>query len=306
MAQASGYYYDMDGFLHGKVGTEKKILICIGSKKSKTIKDGKEVITVEFQSTAVSTIPFDDFLEMAATTWGESSSHRNTVSETDLENEALALAYCIMNYKHKRNHDQPGGYSPANIKQICTDMKAYASGKPPYKNFKTAFNADPEKLNGTRMQNHIKSSLFAHLKEVGMPKSTIESSDNSILGGALLGILAFYQVMINFDYAYGAILWDGEDLKTNKSHPKVAQGYLVADKKHNVMNIESKKVNKCNIVRSQKDLSWTEKRCYEYMYETTCGFANSTFVKLNIKYEESIIHPSWTMKDGSYVLGTWW
>lgn len=241
---------------------------------------------------------FDDFLELVATARGESSVHKKDVSASDLSAEALALAYSVMNYKYKRNHDQSGGYSPANVKHICTDMKAFASGNSPYKTFMKDFNTDPESFNNTNMQNYIKASIWAHARD-------LSKANKLKLPSPLLGFLA----LILIDHTFGAILWDGEDLKTNKFHPKIAEGYLVADKKHNVMGINSKKLTPPVSVTTYSKTDGRERKevhSYEYKYITTCGFGISTFVKLHPDFEKATRRSFWTIKDGSYILGKWW
>ena len=323
MAKADGYYFGLDGYFYGQEGASTKIKLCTGTENYKTIENGKRLIGKIYKGIIETGIEFEDLIELSATTYGESSVGRKKTiqkekkvgekivkynvevdfKDSEFQAEARALACCVFNYKNKRDHDnyvksKKVVYDP-KIAQIVLDMRAYAAKDkvPNYVKFKEK-SKTPEVFNKLQ-QYHIESGILAFIR-------------NYQKQGKLKDIKHIP------DYAYGAILWDGVDLKTNyDNHPKVNSGYFVNDEKHNVLGIKSKKITndngikvlngeQCYILNSQKDNKINEKKCYSYKYKTTAGFAKTMFVKLTDQYEEAMIHSLREEVDNTYILNPWW
>lgn len=292
--KADGYYFGIDGFFYGKEGTSTKVKLCTKVTQSKI----KEEIFKKYEGISVTNIEFEDLIELAATLYGESSiGRKNTVikertigtgisakiekysvqeniKNSELQNEAKALACCIFNYKNKRNNDQTGGYNPI-ISKVITDMGAVAKGKANYNIFKEKLKK-PELINGKIEQYYIEAGILAFIRD---KKERGELKDINITV---------------VDFSNGAILWDGVDLKTNyKNHPKVNVGYYISDEKHNVLDIQSKKTSEAIHVETAYKLSdnkYNEKRYWDYTYQTTAGIAKTMFVKLHPDYEWAKMH----------------
>lgn len=316
MAKADGYYFGLDGHFYGQEGASTKIKLCTGTENYKTIENGKTLTGKIYKGIIETGIEFEDLIELSATTYGESSvGRKNTIQkekkvgektvkynvdvdfkDSEFQAEARALACCVFNYKYKRDHDQKGGYS-VEISNIITDMGALAKGKPNYNILKKK-SKDPILFNKIQ-QYHIEAGILALIRDCQKQ-------------GKLKDVNAIS------DYANGAILWDGVDLKTNyDNHPKVNSGYFVSEENHNVLGVKSKKITydndkkvvneeQCYKLSSQKDNKVNETKCYSYKYKTTAGYAKTMFVKLTDQYEEAIIHSIREKKEESYILGRWW
>ncbi|MCC9064128.1 hypothetical protein [Flavobacterium piscisymbiosum] len=325
---ADGYYFNINGFFYGQEGTSTKVKLCTGISSYKCFKNDKPLKQKLYVGIIETDIEFEDLIELAATTYGESSlGRKNTVQkerkegekmvkynvevdikDSELRLEARALACCVFNYKNKRDHDNYVKsvrvvYNPI-ISQVIKDMGAFAQGKPNYKVLKKK-SKTPELFNKMQ-QFHIEAGLLAHIRDQQKK-------------GKLKGISTIQ------DFANGALLWDGVDLKDNyNNHEKVNNGYFVSNEKHNVLGIKSKKITidsskpkndkdrfvkdsvQCYDLRSKKDVSFAEKKCYSYKYATTCGHAKSMFVKLSDEYEAAIIHSLREKTDNTYILNPWW
>lgn len=209
--------------------------------------------------------------------------------------EAYGLGCAMINFKHKRKHDDPEKYNPTYA-QLSKDMRAYGYDSPNYKVF---IKTDLKKRNESHMQVCIGASIHSLIYDQQKNKKNLPKEE------------------ILSDYSNNAILWDGIDLKTNyENHPKINAGYFINDNEHNVLDVESKKVNDekpneddkkvCNTLYSTKDNKFKEVKCYSYKYKTTFGIAKTMFVKLTDQFEEAIIHSKREKKDGTYILNQWW
>lgn len=328
MANADGYYFSINGFFYGNEGASTKVKLCTGIEIKKEIKDNRSVKQKLYKGIIETDIEFEDLIELAATTYGESSIGRKNIvqkekkegektvkynvevdiKETEFQAEARALACCVFNYKNKRDHDsylkgKKVTYNP-KISQVVIDMRAFAAKDkvPNYVKLKEK-SKTPEMFDKIQ-QFHIESSILAFIRDYQKKGE-------------------FKDLIKVPDYANNAILWDGVDLKTNYlHHKKIEAGYFVSDEKHNVMGIKSKKITydssapegqreisngeQCYKLTSQKDNTVLEKKYFSYKYKTVAGHAKTTFVKLTDQYEEAMIHSLREKIDNSYILNQWW
>jgi len=311
--KANGYYFNIDGTFYGKEGNSDKIKICI-EKKAYTYFDKmkKKISGFIYTSPKETDFSLSDMEIIAGVIYAESSiQFINKISSEDMLKEAYALGTTMINFKHKRKHDDPKEYNPT-YSQLSKDMRAYGYDSKGYKNFKKT------KLE-KRNENHMRICTGAAINAL-FYNQQIEISKNPFLKkieNPLDFLNPYKKKQVYIDYSNNAILWDGLDLSTNyNNHPKIVDGYLVSDKEHNVLNIKSKKVNDnknneedkkvCNKLYSIKDPKFVDEKCYSYKYKTTVGFAKTMFVKLTDEFEEANINSKREKVEDKFILNKWW
>jgi len=311
--KANGYYFNIDGTFYGKEGNSDKIKICI-EKKAYTYFDKmkKKISGFIYTSPKETDFSFSDMEIIAGVIYAESSiQFISKISSENMLKEAYALGTTMINFKHKRKHDDPKEYNPT-YSQLSKDMRAYGYDSEGYKNFiKTKL----EKRN----DNHMRICTGAAINAL-FYNQQIEINKNPFLKeieNPLDFLNPYKKKQVYIDYSNNAILWDGLDLSTNyNNHPKIVDGYIVSDKEHNVLNIKSKKVNDnknneedkkvCNKLYSIKDPKFVEEKCYSYKYKTTVGFAKTMFVKLTDEFEEANINSKREKVEDKFILNKWW
>lgn len=92
------------------------------------------------------------------------------------------------------------------------------------------------------------------------------------------------------DLSNGAFWWDGKDFKTNfKNHPKVKNGFRIADPSHNIFNVKdvSKPTTIYWKVRDKKTNKIVNSKVrgeYEFVWESTAAYGSTIFWKHNDDY----------------------
>lgn len=307
--KANGYYFNLDGTFFGKEGTSSEVVICTKKIKYTYLKNNKKEKGFSYLSPNRTAFEYSDIEIIAGIIYAESSvEHIKDFTETEMLNEAYALGTTMMNFKYKRKHDDLKNYNPSYT-QLSVDMKAYGYNSPNYNKF---INEDLEKRNNNHMRVCIGASINSLFYNNQLFKKSFFKEVEQ-----LEFLNSFNTMLVIKDFSNNALFWDGKDIKSNyDKHPKILDGYIISDELHNVLDIESKKVNDsnenedekkiCNKLYSINDPNFEEIKCYSYKYKTTVGFCKTMFVKLTDEYENANINSRREKKENTYILNRWW
>lgn len=242
MAKADGYYFGLDGHFYGQEGASTKIKLCTGTENYKTIENGKTLTGKIYKGIIETGIEFEDVIELASIAFAESSYGNNV----EIWQEVYALCNAIVN--NKVQNEITGSYY-----NVAKKIKAFVAtdGNVQYPKIKNK-KSTPEKFNGKFEQKAIAGAINAILYE-----KTIINKEK--IDGLKTN---------PFDYSYGAIVWDGNDIKTAKY---ANYGIKFSSSEHNIYNLPDKKICGEELYPEYKNPKYP-KRKWDYVYKTTVAY----------------------------------